>query len=335
MNSHINHPIRAIATILLILLLPSLCLLVACSSDDAEPGESIDVAAVEDISVPDADPSEGSEDSAAMSPQRSGRMSDQMKAVRSEVESVVSDYDNAVAVSVVPLDGSPGFSVNGDKSFVSASMIKLLILADYLAAVEEGSVDPNAVYVRNSKDVVGGTGIIQSDAEGTTYTYDDLACHMIASSDNTATNVLIDLLGMEGINAEAASLGLGETNLRRKMMDLDSGVENHITADDAASILARIANHSLASPELCIQAESYLKGQTDNEGLAEGLPGSVEFGHKTGSLDSVRHDGGIVYSDRPYVVVVLTELDPGTANNVMSQVSGKLYEALGAGGTTK
>lgn len=255
-------------------------------------------------------------------------MSEHMRQAYSEVDQIVSEYDDSVAVSVIPLDGSPGFSINGEKSFVSASMIKLLILADYLQSVEQGAIDPDGIYTRTAKDVVGGTGVIQNEASGTVYSYDDLARHMIMYSDNTATNVLIDMLGMDSINKEAVSLGLGGTDLNRKMMELNSGVENHISADDAAFILVSIANHTLASKNLSEKAESYLLKQTDSEGIARGLPAGVEFGHKTGSLDFIRHDGGIVYSQYPYVIVVLTELDATSANSLMSKISNTVYKIL-------
>lgn len=79
---------------------------------------------------------------------------------------------------------------------------------------------------------------------------------------------------------------------------------------------------------MCAIAESYLLEQSDPEGLAQGLPANVPFGHKTGSLSSVRHDGGIVYGENPYVVVVLTSLDGGTANALMSNISRAAYAAL-------
>ena len=75
-------------------------------------------------------------------------------------------------------------------------------------------------------------------------------------------------------------------------------------------------------------AESYLLEQADSEGLVAGLPSSVRFGHKTGALDSVRHDGGIVYGESPYVIVVLTSLDEAKANSLMEEISRMVYEAL-------
>ena len=79
---------------------------------------------------------------------------------------------------------------------------------------------------------------------------------------------------------------------------------------------------------MCQKAESYLQAQTDNEGLAQGIPHTVPFGHKTGTLDSIRHDAGIVYAGKRYVIVTLTGLNSGEANPLMSRISETVYNAL-------
>lgn len=254
--------------------------------------------------------------------------SQEMESLKAQVQQIVAPYGDNVSVVVAPVDGSPGFAINENRRFVSASMIKLLILAEFLSEVDGGVKSLNSTYTLEGSDIVGGTGKIQGDSPGTTYTYDDLARYMITHSDNTATNILIDSMGMSMINARAARLGLTQTDLQRKMMDLDSGRENHISAADAAAILLKTANHTLASEAMCTKAESYLQAQTDTEGLAQGVPHNIPFGHKTGSLDSIRHDGGIVYSSKPYVIVVLTSLDAGTANSLMARVSETVYNTL-------
>ena len=252
-----------------------------------------------------------------------------MGEAQTAVQDLIAPYGTAVSVHVAPLDGSQGFSLNGNRRFVSASVIKLLILAEFMDEVDAGVRSLDSTYTLSEDDIVGGTGILQNNAPGSTYTYDELARYMIAYSDNTAANILIDSMGMSKINEKAAELGLGATQLQRKMMDLDSGVENYISADDAEKILFGIANHTIASDAMCTKAESYLQAQTDSEGLAQGIPASVPFGHKTGSLDSVRHDTGIVYAKNCYVIVVLTSLDASTANGLMAQISDAVYSAIG------
>lgn len=298
---------------------------VAGCAEESAPVDPTDMVSVEEAPAEDAVATPSGDDEVAEEVE-APQQADWVASAQAEVEELVDGYGEGVAVAVLPLDGGEGFAVNGDERFVSASMIKLLILAEFMDEVDAGLIDLDDTYVRDANDVVGGTGVIQGEAAGTVYTFDDLARHMIMYSDNTATNVLIDTMGMEAINNKAAELGLQATDLQRKMMQLDTGVENHISANDAALILRGIANHTLASAELCERAEGYLLKQTDSEGLAEGLPDGIAFGHKTGSLDAIRHDGGIVYSDDPYVVVVLANIGAGEANALMERVSSTVYQ---------
>ncbi len=237
-----------------------------------------------------------------------------------------------VAVCVHMLDNSGSFQINGYDSMYSASMIKLLVLAEYLDEVDSGELSPDDTYTLRRADVVGGSGTMQNARLGTAYTLDDVAYLMVSASDNVATNVLIDRMGLENIQEKCSELGLEGTSLVHKLMStgINDGLSNMISANDAALILGRIANRTLASEEACDRAEQYLLAQKDNEGLAEGLPDSIAFGHKTGSLDDARHDGGIVYAENPYVIVVLTQnIDYDEANNLMEEISAAVYEALG------
>ena len=253
-----------------------------------------------------------------------------MQQAKIAVEGLVVAYGTNVAVVVKPLDGSEGFSINGNEQFVSASMIKLLVLVQYLEEVDSGQLDSRQTYTRNTADVVGGTGQIQNDAAGTTYTLDTLARYRIKYSDNTATNILIDKMGMNTIQLLAGRLGLTKTALQRKMMQSSSGKENYTSAQDIATLLYGIVKGGYASSSLTARAKEFLLEQTDNNGLAQGLPSGVSFAHKTGTLASARHDGGVVFSDNPYIIVVLTKsLGENTANTLMTQISKTVYHALG------
>lgn len=255
-------------------------------------------------------------------------ISKQYRTLKRALLPLVEDYGDKVAVTVVSVDGEDCIAINGDEKYVSASMIKLLILAEFIDEVDSGAISLDDAYTTKVSDIVAGTGVIQNDPVGTTYSYDDLARLMVASSDNVATNILIDAMGFDAINAKAQELGLEKTELDRKMMQLDSGIENYISANDAASILRGIARGELGSKKLCKKAKGYLLQQSDSEGLAQGLPAEVSFAHKTGSLDSKRHDGGIVYADSPYVVVVLSDIGADRANQLMGEISATVYQQL-------
>lgn len=306
--------------IVIVALVVVLGVLVLTSRNEAGPRQ-------DDIIVSEGSSSMAAQEAAQEAPDRA--MSEQTRRAKADVESIVGSYGDSVAVCVMPVDGSPGFSINGDERFVSASMIKLAILAEYVDQVSSGALNPDDTYVVQSSDIVGGTGSIQNSGAGASYTYSQLAKHMIAQSDNVATNILIEALGQDAINQNARDLGLSTTTLNRKMMQLNSGVENYVTADECARLLVGIANGSLGGPELSTSAQDYLLAQTDSEGLAQGIPSGARFGHKTGSLDGIRHDGGIVFAQNPYVIVVLTKLDASEANELMARISKAVSSALG------
>lgn len=122
-----------------------------------------------------------------------------MSAAQAAVESIVSNYGENVAVSVRMLDGSGNFDINGNESMQSASMIKLLVLAEYLDELDSGAIAADDSYELAYADVVGGSGTMQDDAVGTRYTLDEVARRMIAVSDNVGTNVLIERMGVEQV----------------------------------------------------------------------------------------------------------------------------------------
>lgn len=318
---------RAITIVAVVFIVAVLCIAGLSLHTCKGGNESEETQPVEGIQPTATDKSANTEEETPAE-EKQPSQSKKMVAAETAVKGIVADYGDDVAVAVVPLDGSLGFDINGNEKFVSASMIKLLILAEFMDEVDSDKLGLETVYTRDPNDVVGGTGVIQNEPAGTTYSYDDLARHMIMYSDNTATNVLIDLMGMDAINEKAEELALSKTDLQRKMMDFNSGVENHISANDAANILLGIANKSIASKKLCEKAEGYLLKQTDSAGIAQGLPSGVEFGHKTGDLNTIRHDGGIVYAEGPYVIVVLTDIGASSANALMSEISSVVYQNL-------
>lgn len=322
MNSQSRGVIIAVIAIILAVLIIAGAFLVQCTGQQTARQSSS--SRTESVSSKAAS---GSSFGLTSSASSKGEMTPAMATAKTNVKGIVAQYGYSVAVAVVPLDGTQGFSINGDERFVAASMIKLLILAEYAAQVEAGNLDPNATRTISEDEIVGGTGEIQNRGAGA-YTYGDLALFMIMYSDNTATNALIDTLGADNINLKASELKLGNTHLNRKMMDLDSNVENYTSANDVATILVQIANDTLATPSICDTLEGYLLRQTDSLGLTQGLPAGIKFAHKTGSLDPIRHDGGIVFADKPYVIVVLTSLGTTGANALMTNVSDAVYRAL-------
>ena len=194
----------------------------------------------------------------------------------------------------------------GDKPFVSASIIKLAILGTLLDQAQSGVLSLDGTVTVSPSDIVGGTGVIQASGAGESYTYRQLAAYMIQDSDNVATNLIIDAVGMPAVNEYASEIGLTQTVLNRRMMDFAAGEENYTSANDVARMLQLIYQGKLVSSDMSEFALDLLKGQHDDAGLLKGLPVGSVFAHKTGTLDGVFNDGGIVLDQNPYAIVMLS-----------------------------
>lgn len=245
----------------------------------------------------------------------------EIKELQQQIEELTQPYGSSVSVCIIDASNGNYCHVNSDKALVSASMIKLAVLCEYMHAVDNGQLDPADRVALKNMNVVGGTGLIQTERHAS-YTYDELCRYMIMYSDNTATNVLINKLGQDAINERVQALGRKNTSLNRQLMALNTNTENWISARDAATILYKIKNGTAASSAMCAKALEYLSKQTDNEGMAEGIS-SGAFAHKTGSLRSMRHDGGIVLGKHPYVIVALCDIGAGNANRLMKEIAQK------------
>lgn len=245
----------------------------------------------------------------------------EIKELQQQIEELTQPYGSSVSVCIIDASNGNYCHVNSDKALVSASMIKLAVLCEYMHAVDNGQLDPADRVALKNMNVVGGTGLIQTERHAS-YTYDELCRYMIMYSDNTATNVLINKLGQDAINERVQALGCKNTSLNRQLMALNTNTENWISARDAATILYKIKNGTAASSAMCAKALEYLSKQTDNEGMAEGIS-SGAFAHKTGSLRSMRHDGGIVLGKHPYVIVALCDIGAGNANRLMKEIAQK------------
>jgi beta-lactamase class A len=199
--------------------------------------------------------------------------------------------------------------ISADEVVTAASTIKVPILAAALDEVDAGRLDlaqPAAIPPQRT----GGSGVLQALPYLHTLTLADLLTLMIIVSDNTATNVVIDLIGMERVNQFCAGAGLKGTVLRRKMMDADAvrlGLENTTTAHDQATLLDAIAWRNLLPAPLRAFALQALERQQFNDGLPSLLPDEVIVAHKTGELPGVRHDVGVITgtNGRQAVVAVL------------------------------
>jgi beta-lactamase class A len=193
----------------------------------------------------------------------------------------------------------------------SASLIKLPVLAAFWEAVEAGRLDPSERTNVPAGTPVEGTGVLKALAPGLQPTWGDLATLMITVSDNTATNLIIDRLEMETIQAWIDKAGLSDTRLERRMMDraaMSAGRGNWTSVADIETLLAAVAAGTCVSRGASSRMRRALEAQQIQDRLPRRLGEGVRVANKTGNFADVIHDAGIVTcSGGTLVIAVLTQ----------------------------
>src|SRR6478735_1293151 len=173
-------------------------------------------------------------------------------AITRAIEAVEAQSGTAGVAIVTP--AGERFSHNGGKVFRSASTVKIPVMVEIFRLIEQGELDPTDLIVLGDDDHVPGSGVLTHLHEGLELTLDDLLYLMISISDNSATNMLVDLAGLEAINATMRDLGMVESSMNRRMLGRTprpDEPENWATPDDYAAAMLAIINDTAASPASC------------------------------------------------------------------------------------
>ena len=249
-----------------------------------------------------------------------------------------------LAVAFYDYHRRTGWSYHGDRWFHAASTIKVPVLLGVFHAVDRGVLHPySRVHVRNRFLSAADNSPFRIDlsrdsspevhqAIGRTMQVRELARHMIATSSNLATNLLVDIIGIEEIQQTLRDLGIDGIDFRRGVEDMTAwaeGINNRVTAHGLLAALRIIAEEKHFSPESCRGMLEILHAQEFKRGIPAGLPEHARVAHKTGEISTVAHDAGIVFlPDRePYVVAILTEWDAETTGRhaTIARISRAVY----------
>jgi beta-lactamase class A len=256
-----------------------------------------------------------------------------MDAVAGEIASIAGRAQlEAAAVAVHDFATGGEWDVDGNRWFHAASTIKVAVLVALATAVGEHRFELySRLAVRNRfLSAADGTPFRiapsrDANAEvhkriGRTMRLDDLALHMIATSSNLASNLLLDLVGVEYARAVLARLGVEGVDLRRGVEDeraFDAGINNRATARGLVQLFRAIHEGRAGTPDTTRWMLEVLSQQQFTSGIPAGLPDHVKadttIANKTGEISNMAHDAGLVFlPDRTtYAVAVLTETPKG------------------------
>ncbi len=273
-------------------------------------------------------------------------------ALQSEIERIEKESGaKAIAVALHDLETGLELQHHADRWFHAASTIKVPILLGAFAAIDRGDLLPHSrVHVRNRflsvvEDipfrVESGRDANSAvhNAIGKMMRVDELAYHMITTSSNLATNLLMGVIGSDAVNKTLRELDVEDgIELRRGVEDelaFDKGINNMVTANGLLRILVMLAEGRAFSPALSRRMMDILHGQEFNQGIPALLPKGTRVAHKTGEISTVAHDAGVVYlpKRKPYVLVILTEWDVADSgrSRTIAAISHAIYQFLTQG----
>jgi beta-lactamase class A len=245
--------------------------------------------------------------------------------------------DGVMGVAIVDLTDGHKYLLHANDIFPQASSIKICVLAELYRQAQQGKLKLTDLYTVNAADLVQDSDIMGGLTPGVTQiTLHDLATMMVAVSDNSATNVLIDRVGMDNVNAFLKAQGLRDTRLRRKMMDLKAateGRENVSTPNEMLNLLQALYRGEILNKQMTDDFFKVLSTHKDSW-IPRNLPDDLKIADKPGALEGVRNDSGVIFVDkRPFVLCVMTtylhrERDGEEAISNISLAAWRMFDRL-------
>lgn len=229
------------------------------------------------------------------------------------IESIISSAEAQgvrVGVCAVLPDGTQ-VNHREHEQFITASTIKIAIMIELFRRIDAGVDSLDDIYTLREEDICPGSGVMIGLHPGLEFTIRDVCYLMMSISDNSATNVLIDRVGMDAVNTTMRDLGLQSSILARKMRGgpaLEGEGENLGTPAEFAKLITSILDGSAASAESCMAMLDVLKTQANSRRIGRYVPAGMEWGSKTGSHTTTVNDVGFVMTkDGPLVASVYVE----------------------------
>ncbi|MEK7526241.1 MAG: serine hydrolase [Patescibacteria group bacterium] len=221
----------------------------------------------------------------------------QYESIIAKFRNKTNDLSGTYGLYVVDLTTSDSYGLAQNEIFQAASLIKLPTMVAYYKEVEKGNIKPTDKYVLKDADKIDGSGSLQYEKSGKAYTYQQLVDLMGKQSDNTAFNVMTKKIGEEKINTYTLEFGMAKTSL----------ANNDTTPADIGIFFEKLWKGKLISDQ---NKEMLLTSLTDTiyeDFLPKGIPEDIRVAHKFGREVHVLNDAGIIYIEKPFVLVLMTK----------------------------
>jgi beta-lactamase class A len=230
--------------------------------------------------------------------------------LQQHIKSEIGQFKGEAGIVIKDLETGWELSYEKTKLFPSASLAKIPLMAACFSAADQGRIKLDHNIALKPSDKLIGSGVLKDMPAGTAFSVERLIGLMIYDSDNTATNIVTNLVGIDYLNNAFKGFGLKNTELSRKIADYrlrDKGIENYTTAEDMALLLEKIYRRELGNKNVSDQCIRILKLTRMNDRIPKYLPAEITIAHKTGLENGVCHDAGIVFTHKgSFIICVLT-----------------------------
>lgn len=257
-----------------------------------------------------------------------------MESLKLELDKIIENSKEKIALLIKNIDDNQiMYNCNNNIKTISASLIKIPIMLSVFEKIKNNEISfDTKIYVKND-NILDDTEEFKNEEDF--YTIEELVNWMITISDNTSTNILIDYLSFEYINNYIFNkLQLSNTILERKMLDYNKireGYNNYTNQNDMLKIFEMIYKNKILNKELCNKAIKILSEQKINNQIPRYFNKKIWFAHKTGALDYLNHDVGIININNKiyYVGISIYDSDKKESNRQLSGLIGKkIFEYL-------
>lgn len=217
------------------------------------------------------------------------------------IHEIENEMGGEISLAAKDLQTGRTITYHADRMVMTASVIKLPILVHVALAVREGMLSWEESLTLTEGEKVGGSGVLDVMTAGLNLSLRDACMLMMVVSDNTATNMIIEHIGVEAINRRMRSLGLSRTTLNRKAFSTEEPTPlstrygfGVTTPHEILRLLTRISAGEIGDAEVCTDLLHFLSKQQYTDGIPRYLPDGWKYAGKTGAVNAVRNDVGIV-----------------------------------------
>jgi beta-lactamase class A len=232
---------------------------------------------------------------------------------------LINAHHGKAAVAVLHLDDGVSFDYDGDEPMPTASLIKFMIMLEVYQQVAEGKIKLSDTVILREADKVPGSGILTYHfSDGATFPLRDAVRLMISHSDNTATNLVLDRIGIDSTNRRMADWGFPNSRINAKVFKgASTSVDpartkqfglGSTTARETVRLMQRLYQGKAGDKKATDEMLEHLKKCEDKDKLKRFLPAGVVVANKSGTVTDVRTDAGILYfKGGPVAICVLTK----------------------------